>query len=411
MAQKLAEEITQMRILYVISELTYGGAQKQLVEQSLELDRRGHEVAIYTLNRDVPRERELAGTKVQLVVDQKLARMDLSVLTRLRKFILRWRPDVIHGFLFDGNVYSRVAAIGLGIPVLNSERGAAYTLNGAQRVAQGLTARLACGVIANSAAGSALAQKMFGFPDERMHVVWNGLRLADIEKQSQSDVDLRAQFFGEGDFRVACLVGAIKPEKDYELALQTAQILIDKDPRWRVLFVGDKLAPVDAYARGAGSDTSSYKERILAQYSRIGDFDRIRFAGLSRVVPAIMRQCDVLFVTSVSEGFPNVVLEAMGVGTPVVSTDYSDIRKILENPRQVVQDRSPQAIADTIQWAYDQRNDISAKQRKWVETKATISCCIDQLEKIYASYVARRIRLSKSNRVSMARSRFPHADF
>ena len=44
-----------MRVLFIISELTYGGAQKQVIELGRELERRGHAVAIYTLNRDVPR--------------------------------------------------------------------------------------------------------------------------------------------------------------------------------------------------------------------------------------------------------------------------------------------------------------------------------------------------------------------
>lgn len=400
-----------MRILYVISELSYGGAQKQVVEQSRELDRRGHQVAIYTLNRDVPRERELIGSNVELIVDQKHARLDLFTLARLRKFIKRWRPDVIHGFLFDGNVYSRVAAAGLGIAILNSERNNAYQLNIAQKAAQTLTASLACGVIANSVAGCRFAQKLFGFPADRMHVVWNGVSLFELDRQSRSQEDLRAHFFGSGHFRIACFVGAIKPEKDYELALDTARALVERDPNWRVLFVGEKLSPVEAYSRGAGSDTSSYKDRVLAHYARIGDFERIRFAGLSREVPAIMRQCDVLFVTSLTEGFPNVVLEAMGVGIPAVSTDYSDIRQILEDGRQVVSERSPRAMAEAISWAYDHRARISVEQRAWVEVNGTIQNCVDKLEAIYGSYLPQRNRPRVLDQVSRAGSRFPHADF
>ena len=49
-----------MRVLFVISDLGFHGAQKQVVELSRELDRSGHEVAIYTLNDDVGR----AGTPV-----------------------------------------------------------------------------------------------------------------------------------------------------------------------------------------------------------------------------------------------------------------------------------------------------------------------------------------------------------
>ncbi|HEX9806653.1 MAG TPA: hypothetical protein VGA34_07145, partial [Alteraurantiacibacter sp.] len=65
-----------MRILYVISNLTFGGAEKQLVELARQMSRRGHGVAIYTLNQVVPRKPELAGSAVTLIVDQKRARLD-----------------------------------------------------------------------------------------------------------------------------------------------------------------------------------------------------------------------------------------------------------------------------------------------------------------------------------------------
>ena len=58
-----------MRVLFVISDLGFHGAQKQVVELSRELDRGGHEVAIYTLNDDVGRKRELEGTGVVVSVE------------------------------------------------------------------------------------------------------------------------------------------------------------------------------------------------------------------------------------------------------------------------------------------------------------------------------------------------------
>src|SRR6266581_1291235 len=238
-----------MRILYVISNLTFGGAEKQMVELARQLAGRGHEVAIYTLTRDVPRKPELAGSAVTLIVDQKRTKLDPAVLWRLRKTIDRWRPDVIHGFLFDGDFYSRVAALGSGIPVLNSERSEDYRLSWNQRLAHRLTRRLA------------------------------------------------------------------------------------------------------------------------------------------RDVAAIVRQCDVLYVTSAHEGFPNAVLEAMGLGVPVVSTEYSDIRRILPFAGQVVARHSPDDIARAVMWAYAERDVIAARQKQWVHAYATIEKAAKELERVYGKYV------------------------
>jgi glycosyltransferase involved in cell wall biosynthesis len=375
-----------VKILYVISELTLGGAQKQLVELARQLAARGHEIKIYTLNDDVPRRAELAGSGVELIVDQKQSRLDLAVLRRLRAAILAWRPDVVHGFLFDGHLYSRIAAAGTGIPVLNSERSHGYRLSPLQHVAHRLTRTLARGVVANTHAGAAFAQRLFALPAGDVHVVWNGVRVEDLERSARTAVDYRFRFFGQRDVRVACLVGAIKPAKDYHLALQTAARLIAADPAWRVLFIGDRLAASGRYRPNRGSDTGDYKDSVLGHYERLDLSEKIKFAGLRTDVPAIVRQCDVLYVTSGHEGFPNVVLEAMALGVPVVSTEYSDIRRILPCEWQVVAERSPQALADAVLRAARERDAVATRQRQWVLANATVELAAAGLERIYEKY-------------------------
>ena len=376
-----------MRILYVISTLTFGGAEKQLVELARQLARRGHEVAIYTLNRLVPRKPELDGSGVRLIVDQKRAKLDPGVLWRLRRTIVRWRPDIVHGFLFDGDFYARVAALGSGVPVLNSERADDYRLSPVQRIALRLTRRLTRGVVANSFAGKAFAQRLFALPPEDVHVVWNGVAVDEIERQAVTDCDYRLQFFGRREIRIACLVGAIKPQKDYHLALTTAQRLVAANPGWRVLLVGDQLSAPGAYRPGRESDTSGYKAEVLRHYQQLGLADRIKFAGLRTDVPAILRQCDVLYVTSRFEGFPNVVLEAMCLGVPVVSTEYSDIRRILPYPWQIVASRSPDELAHAVLAAHARCEAIAERQRRWVVANATIERAAQAMEDVYRRYL------------------------
>jgi glycosyltransferase involved in cell wall biosynthesis len=377
-----------MRVLFTISDLDLGGAQKQVVELARQLLRRGHEVAIYTLNSVVPRARDLEGSGVELVVDQKRSKLDSAVLLRLRRFITRWRPDIVHGFLFDGDIYARIAAAGTGIPVLNSERSDNYEISRTQRIAHGFTKRLVDGVVANSRSGSAFAQKLYGYDPGHMHVVWNGMRIEEFEAQAHSGTDYKREFFGSGEHKVACLVGAIKPAKDYHLAIEVAARLVKIAPEWRVLFLGDSLAsPVAGYQAGVHSDTSSYKDEVMRHFQGFRLGERVKFAGARKDAPAIVKQSDVLFVTSCREGFPNSVLEAMVLGVPVVSTDYSDIRHILPRPGQVIASRSPQALARAIIDAHLDHDAIAAEQKLWVRTHATIEKATENLERVYQRYV------------------------
>ena len=375
-----------MRVLFIISELTLGGAQKQVVELARQLVRHGHEATIYTLNREVPRAKELEGSGVVLLVDQKRRKVDPAVLRRLRRYLREWRPDIVHGFLFDGDIYARIAAFGTGIPVLNSERSDNYTLSRIQYLGHRLTRMLADGLVANSHSGSAFAQRLYGFPPERRHVVWNGLRIEELERQAVARADYRREFFGPGEHKLACLVGAIKPAKDYHLAIDVAARLTRADPDWRVLFVGDQLSN-GTYRAGVHSDTADYKQSVMRHFAEQGIADQVKFAGARTDAPSIVAQSDVLYVTSCREGFPNVVLEAMVLGVPVVSTDYSDIRRILPRPGQVVESRSADDLAWAILDAYGERDAIAKEQKRWVRAHASIENATLELERVYQRYL------------------------
>jgi glycosyltransferase involved in cell wall biosynthesis len=378
-----------MRVLFIISDLDLGGAQKQVVEISRQLVRHGQHAAIFTLNNVVPRAKDLEGSGVDLVVEQKQSKLDRRVLSKLRRYIKDWKPDIIHGFLFDGDVYGRIAAIGTGVPVLNSERSSNYTISTTQRIAHLATKPFVHGVVANSHEGSAFAQKLYGYDPRHMHVVWNGMRVEDFERQAQTDRDYKQEFFGTRDCKVACFIGAIKPAKDYHLAVDVAEKLVKRSPDWRVLFLGDSLAaPVAGYKAGMHSDTSAYKDDVMAHYKRLGIADRAIFAGARKDLPAIVKQCDTLYVTSAWEGFPNSVLEAMVLGVPVVSTDYSDIKRILPE-RQVIAKRDPALIADAIVNAEIEHDQIAEQQKRWVQAHASIEKATQNLERVYERYVRR----------------------
>jgi glycosyltransferase involved in cell wall biosynthesis len=83
------------------------------------------------------------------------------------------------------------------------------------------------------------------------------------------------------------------------------------------------------------------------------------------------------------------VLEAMVLGVPVVSTDYSDIRHILPRESQVVGKRDGEAVANAIIDAHLDRDAIAAEQKRWVRAHATIEKATLALEQVYQRYVRR----------------------
>jgi glycosyltransferase involved in cell wall biosynthesis len=376
-----------LRVLFVISDLAWHGAQKQVVELSRELARFGHEVAIHTLNADAPRARDLQGSGVEVVVDQKRSRLDLALAARLRRRIVAMRAQIVQGFLFDGDIYARIAAIGTGALVFNSERSDNYEISPLQRTAHRLTRWRVDGVVANSRCGREFAQRLYGYDPRRIHVVWNGIRIEEVERKRFSVLDYRRAFFGPGPLRLACMIGHIKHAKDYHLALDTAAALVRLAPQWRVLFLGEALEPSGAYAGGRDSDTSQYKRGVMQHFERLAIGDKVKFAGARPDALAILAQSDVQLMTSCREGFPNAVLEGMALGVPVVSTEYSDIRHILPRPGQVVASRDPEDLARAVLAIAADGEAVAAEQRRWVRAHASIERAARELERVYAAHL------------------------
>jgi glycosyltransferase involved in cell wall biosynthesis len=366
-----------MRVLFVISGLGLGGAERQVVVLSKELARLGHEVSIYTLSRETPRIDELAGTDVAVLVDHKRQRLDLGVLRRLRRHIRSWRPDVVHGFLYDGDFYSRLAGWGARVPVLNSERSDNYELPLVKRIGYRLTSMLCHGIVANSHAGAAFARRLHRVREDEVYVVWNGIDLQEIDARLARSPQPARQVFPGSHLKRLCMVGSIQPGKDHRLALRVVRRLVDRDHSWRLICVGD-----------AAAKHLEYKAQVLAERARLQLEPLVEFVGNRRDVPEMMASSDLLLVTSVSEGFPNVVLEAMACGTPVVSTDYSDVRRILPFPEQVVGSRAEADIADAVVRCHGRREELAKAQRRWVERHATASASATALLAVYAKYAA-----------------------
>jgi glycosyltransferase involved in cell wall biosynthesis len=377
-----------LRILFVNSGLRFGGAETQLIATMRELKRQGHHPSLYLLTEDAPRLSELTDAGIPVQIDQKRLRLDFAVLWRLQQHIRRLKPALVHGYLFDANIYSRISTIGLAIPVLNSERNHGYQLRLAQSVIHWPTRALADGVVANSHAGRVFAQNMFGLPAQRTHTVWNGVDTGALDARvAASKDDYRQSFFGDSAVKLAVLVGTITSQKDHLLAIAVAEHLFAIDPRWRVAFIG---ASYDESQLGYKTQTTKASNvlghQVHDRWRQSPQRERMAFIGQRRDAVEIIAAADVLFSTSRHEGFPNVVLEAMTVGTPVVSTSYSDIDQILP-ARLVVRDRNPLALAQAIAAAALEGPALGHELRSWVDANATIEISVRALLRVYSAYI------------------------
>jgi glycosyltransferase involved in cell wall biosynthesis len=126
-------------------------------------------------------------------------------------------------------------------------------------------------------------------------------------------------------------VGRLAVQKDYPTFLRAAALIAAELPDVDFLVVGEgeRRAELEALAR------------------RLGLAGRLRFTGLVHDVPGLLRQVDVLALTSTYEGFPNVIVEAMATGAVAVASDVGGCRELIVHHETglLVPSQAPAAVA------------------------------------------------------------------
>jgi glycosyltransferase involved in cell wall biosynthesis len=153
-----------------------------------------------------------------------------------------------------------------------------------------------------------------GVHEERVAVIYNGIDTpSSIEAVPNRD-HVRAGIGVGKDDLLMLQVARLDPVKDHATALRTLERVVRHRPDTRLVLVGEgpERARIEELV----------KERRLTPY--------VRLLGLRNDVPRLLRVADLFLLTSVSEGIPLAILEALAAGLPVVATDVGGVRDLVE---------------------------------------------------------------------------------
>lgn len=288
------------RILYLITELDAGGAEKALYELVTRLDTRRFDPLVGCLTgRGVVGE-WLADAGIEVRHFDMRGCWDLPAWTRLRRTLKHFRPHVVHAYLFHANLISRLASVGLGIErVISSVRveEPRWTHLWLDR----LTCRLVDRVTCVSASTRDYTHARARIPLEKLVVVPNGI---DPQRCDMPVMAPPPQWRIPDTAPVIAVIGRLHAQKDPLAMLRVAQAVIAEIPNAVFVFAGD--GPLADQCR-----TDAHARRIA---------DNVRFLGWVPDVRPLLARMDLLALTSRWEGMPNVVLEAMACRKPVIAS-------------------------------------------------------------------------------------------
>lgn len=316
--------LNPLAVCLLIGSLEFGGAERQVVEMVRTFDRKRVRPIVCSLSNEVPLAKNLPGNAEDLRIVRKRGRFDVTTVYRVAKLLRKEKIDVVHAFLADAEIVARLAALLAGRPVvIASERNTDYTTRLLPGLALKATQSLFDAMIANSRAGKEFNVRTKGIRESRIHVVHNGVDVNRFRPDSSAGSAFREKFAIPQEVPLVGMVGSFKAQKGHRYFLNMAAEVARTVPDAQFIIVGGVI-------RERSGTSDDYADEIRGLVRALGLEESCRFLGSQEDMLGAYNACDVTALLSLHEGTPNVVLESMACGVPVVVSDVSDNALIVD---------------------------------------------------------------------------------
>jgi glycosyltransferase involved in cell wall biosynthesis len=362
-----------VRVALLIDTLGQAGAEKQLATVATGIDRRRFAPLVVCLTATGHYEAALreAGVPVHLI--GKRHKLGFAAYARLRAWLRRERPDVLHTWMFTCNMFGRLAAKGLPVVTLASEV-AADVRKSALRLAIDRWLAPATGAFyVNSGSVARFYHERCGIPLEKMVLIPNGVQVAELAPAARVALGVPDDAF------VVCGAGRLSEEKGFDHLVEALGL-----PGLAGRHVALVLAG-EGPARGA-------LERLIAAR---GLRDRVRLLGHRADLPAVLRAADAFVLASLQEGMSNALMEALALGLPCVTTRVGGVDELIvpEESGLVVEAGAPAALAGALGRLLDDpalARRLGAAARERMARHFSVEANVRRFEALYETLAARR---------------------
>lgn len=354
-----------MKVLYVITGLGLGGAEKVVADLADQMFILGHQVKIAYLTGEI-----LVRPKS---IDIDLISLDLNnfyglylASKKYKKLIQDFQPDVVHAHMVHANIFARISRVFIAVPKLictahNSNEGGQLRM-----LAYKVTNHLSdLNTNVSDEASKSLIEKG-AFNQNNLTTVYNGIDLQKFNKNNSN-------FILKNNLINFICVGRFNEQKDYPNLFRAIVLLKDKvqDSKFKFSIVGDGVLRPELEELIESLNISSYVELL----------------GKRNDIPDLLNAADFFVLPSKHEGLPTVVIEAMACHTFVIATDCGGSAEIMGNTGILVPSQNSEALAQALKEAVErtpleiQENNFKARQR--VEELFSLEKSVQNWLKLY----------------------------
>lgn len=352
----------------------HGGTEHQFAELVSRLDQRKYNITITCFSREGEfyKNVEDAGLPVfEFARARWFAAQTIDCALDWVRLVRKNKIELLHTFDYYTNVFAGVLVPFAGAPLfVSSRRDMGTTLSPKQRWAVRRVFLRSDRVVVNSdAARQSLVSD--GVPFSRIRLIRNGVDLERYRANGNAQ-SARRKLGWSGKNQLIGVIANLRPEKGHKILLQAAPSILE---RYR-----------DAHFIFAGPGRLEGELRAYVAANNLGS--SVSFLGDYTAIPELLGVLDVVVLPSISESLPNVILEAMSAGCPVVCSAVGGCIELIEHNRTglLVPAGDSPALAEQILLLLDRpelRTQLGKAARKHAEREFNFPQAVKNLERVY----------------------------
>ncbi len=305
-----------MKISFVTSTLTSGGAERVISLLANSFAERGYEVEMIALTSISPDYYSL-NPKVKFIHADKVSKGGLlGELWWFRKHIKKEQPDVVIAFMEAVYEFVLLALLGTKVPVISSERKDPATLGPLRKILRWILLPTATAHVVQTQHIKNYYSKQI---QKKTHIIYNPVNERVFETSYDNDDEndnLGLKIKDERLNRIIS-VGRLYPQKNQKMMIEAFAQISERYPDWKLVIYGE------------GPERDSLESLVSNLRSQVSS--RISLPGRCETVIEEVAKSKVFCLSSDYEGMSNAMIEALCVGTPVISTRVSGTDELIRN--------------------------------------------------------------------------------
>lgn len=297
------------RIIQIIPDFEFGGAEIMVENLAVTLKKYGFEVIIVTLyDKKTTITKRLENNDIYIYYLNKKKGLDIKIIYELYRLFSKEKPYVVHSHLYAMK-YVTPAAIFARIPIrIHTIHSLANKeVSETQRKIHNFFYRY-CHVLPVSIAPEVKksVREEYNLSEEQMPMIYNGIDLRKCIPKTSYTLNSHINIIHIGSFKKA---------KNHDGIIESFKMIHNKEPNTVLTLIG----------------AGEMEETIRKKVSEYGLTDCVEFVGTKSDVFTYLNEADIFVLPSLWEGMPITLIEAMGTGLPIVATKVGGIPSMIED--------------------------------------------------------------------------------